>query len=99
MDEVILKILKTDLQISASAYDDLLLNMIAMARAAIETEGIQLYDTREDNMLVEMYAAHIYRNRKGYEVGGRKEFERVMPRMLRWQLNNKLMSQKGKGDD
>lgn len=91
-EELILKLLKTDLQISATAYDEYLEEMINLAKTSIETEGIRLEGTREDNMLVEMYAAHLYRKRK--------ENQNEMPRMLRWQLNNKLMSQKAKaGDD
>lgn len=91
-DDVILMVLKTDLQISAEAYDEYLKNIIAAASAAIENEGIKLEDTIEDGMLVEQYAAFLFRKRKEDNV--------AMPRYLRWQLNNRLFSQKGKyGDD
>lgn len=89
-DELILKLLKTDLQISATAYDDFLLEMINLARESIKKEGIDINGTREDNMLIEMYAAHLYRKRK--------EDQNEMPRMLRWQLNNRLFSEKAKED-
>ena len=41
-------------------------------------------------MLVEMYAAYLYRRRREENV--------QMPRMLRWALNNRLFSQKGEAD-
>lgn len=85
-DSAILIILKTDLQISAVQYDTYLGNIIKMARAAIEREGIELTNSVEDGMLVEMYAAYLYRKRK--------EENTVMPRMLRYALNNRLLSQK-----
>lgn len=83
----ILEILKVDLGISAEAYDKYLKNMIESAKAAITGEGIKLQDNTEDNMLIEMYAAYLYRKRKdGAE----------MPRQLRWILNNRLFGQKAK---
>lgn len=87
-DEDILIILKTDLQISATQYDNFLTNLILRAKDAISTEGIVLGDSVEDGMLVEAYAAYIYRKRKEENV--------VMPRSLRYELNNKLLSQKAK---
>lgn len=81
----ILKILKMDLQISTAAFDDFLRNIVGLAAAAVKKEGITLTDNIEDGMLVEMYAAYLYRKRR----------ENIpMPRALRWQLNNRLFSQK-----
>lgn len=86
--EEIMEILKVDLGISAEAYDKYLKNMIESAEAAISREGIKLQNNTEDNMLIEMYAAYLYRKRKeGTE----------MPRQLRWLLNNRLFDQKAKG--
>lgn len=82
-DAKILIFLKTDLQISSTAYDDFLKNTITLAKAAIQREGITLQDNVEDGMLVSMYAAYLYRKRK--EDG-------PMPRMLRYALNNRLFS-------
>ena len=79
----ILNFLKIDLQISAKAYDDFLENTITLAKAAIEREGITLQDNVEDGMLIEMYAAYLYRKRK--ENG-------PMPRALRYALNNRRLS-------
>lgn len=84
-NSTILTILKTDLQISVDAYDDLLTNYIKLAKAAIEAEGITLKETADDGMLVEVYAAWLARKRK----------ENVpMSRMLRYMLNNRLLSEK-----
>ena len=84
--EEILFILKTDLQICANSYNNYLEKLIETATAAIEKEGIKLSETIEDGMLVEMYAAYLYIKRR--------EENAAMPRMLRWQLNNRLFSQK-----
>lgn len=89
-DEDILEILKVDLQVSSSALDLYLLVLITSARAYIAQEGITLEDTAQDAMLVEMYAAYLYRRRREENV--------QMPRMLRWALNNRLFGQKGAAD-
>ncbi len=86
-DQTILTLLKTDLQITASAYDDLLGQYIKLAKKDIEREGITIENTDDDGMLVEMYAAWIARKRK----------ENIpMSRQLRYMLNNRLLSQKMK---
>lgn len=87
-NEDILKILKTDLQISATQYDNFLEKLILRAKDAISTEGIVLGDSVEDGMLVEAYAAYLYRKRKEENV--------AMPRSIRYELNNRLISQKAK---
>ena len=95
----ILTVLKTDLQISAKQYDAYLTNIITLAKAAIEREGIILKTENctgttepnyivEDAMLIAMYAAYLYRKRK--------EENSAMPRMLRYELNTRLFSQKGR---
>ena len=97
-DNDILTMLKMDLQISAAQYDTYLTNLIKLAKAAIQKEGIvfnELVDeqgesnglTIEDGMLVQMYAAYLYRKRR--------EENNAMPRSLRYALNNRLFSQKG----
>ena len=105
----ILIVLKTDLQISATQYDTYLTNIITLAKAAIQREGIVLKEIEsctsatdenaegtentepcysvEDGMLIAMYSAYIYRKRK--------EANSAMPRMLRYELNQRLFSQKG----
>lgn len=89
-DENILEILKTDLQISADAYDEYLGNVVGLAREAISDEGIKLdAESDGDGMLVELYAAYLYRKRKDEKA--------AMPRMLRYMLNNRLLRQKAGG--
>ena len=86
-EQDILKILKIDLQISVSALDEYLLFLITSATKFILKEGIALTNSQDDALLVEMYAAYLYRKRK--------EQQNEMPRMLRWALNNRLFSEKG----
>ena len=86
-EQDILKILKIDLQISVSALDEYLLFLITSAKKFILKEGIVLTNSQDDALLVEMYAAYLYRKRK--------EQQNEMPRMLRWALNNRLFSEKG----
>lgn len=83
----ILAILKTDLGISSTALDSYLTQLIQAAQGYIEEEGIALTTSVPDGQLVEMYAAWMYRKRR--------EENARMPRMLRWNLNNRLMAQKG----
>lgn len=84
-DNTMLTALKVDLGITTTAYDDRLGQYLQAARAAIETEGIQLTESVSDGNLVVMYAAHLWRKRDTQE---------GMPRMLRWMMNNRLFSQK-----
>lgn len=87
MDEkLILAILKQDLQIMTPKMDTYLKMLISAAAQMITREGIELTDCEEDGLLREMYAAYLYRKRK--------ENTASMPRMLRWALNNRLLSQK-----
>lgn len=90
-DAEILVMLKVDLQVSSTALDAYLLQMISSAREYIATEGITLTDTPGDAQIVEMYAAYLYRRRR--------EENAQMPRMLRWAMNNRLFSQKAAATD
>ena len=85
-DEEIRTVLKVDLQISTDKMDVYLDKVIYAAKSYITTEGINLDCSAGDGMLVEMYAAYLYRRRREENV--------TMPRMLRWALNNRLFSQK-----
>lgn len=90
--ETRLKLLKLDLQISTAAIDELLTQMLNAAEQFITREGISLDKTSaEDTQLVVMYAAYLYRKRREENV--------AMPRMLRWALNNRLLSQKAQADN
>ena len=83
-----LDMLRTDLGITTNKYDIRLYKLIESAQKMIETEGITIDDTDpQDQQIVVSYAAWMWRRRDTME---------GMPRMLRWQLNNRLMSQKMK---
>lgn len=85
---LLLKALKVDLGITTPAFDDRLLDRLAQARELITTEGAVLTDSQGDRELVVMYAAYLWRERaSGAD----------MPRMLRYALNNRILSQKAGG--
>lgn len=83
----ILAALKVDIGIkSTTAYDERLSQIIQSSYASIVREGATLnVDSLEDAQLVVMYAAWIWRRRDTGE---------GMPRMLRYQLNNRIFSEK-----
>lgn len=92
LDTEILVPLKIDLQISVDDLDEnYLLPLIAAARDYISTEGITLDESTGDAMLIEMYAAWLYRERRQAD---HYATQRGMPRMLRWALNNRLFQEK-----
>ena len=76
-----LNALKIDLQITSPAYDDRLSQYLLSAKNEIKREGYELTDTIDDDNLQIMYAAWQWRRRDTGE---------GMPRMIRWQLNNRL---------
>ena len=85
-DELILTMLKQDLEILHTAKDEYLINLINIAKEMIAREGITLGDDYEDQGIVMMYAAWMYRKRAAPDS--------AMPRMIRAAMNNKLFSQK-----
>ena len=80
-------LLKADLQLTTTAFDTYLDQLLDAAEGFIGREGIKLADSADHDQLRVMYAAYLYRNRA--------KDNPVMPRMLRWALNNELMRQKG----
>lgn len=86
-----LDILKMDLQIMQDLHDEYLTKLLELAESDIKKEGIKLDESLEGSMVVVHYAAYLFRRRAGNETG--------MPRYLRYELNNMLMSQKGKRSD
>lgn len=77
--------LKTDLGITTKVYDDRLLAYIQTAQARITEEGAELTDSVEDSQLTIQYAAWLWSKRDTGE---------GMPRMLRYALNNRILSRK-----
>lgn len=85
-ESTMLEMLKIDLGISTTAYDARLAQYLTSAMEAITIEGITLDDSAVSDMnLVVMYAAWLWRKRDTTD---------GMPRMLRWQLNNRLFREK-----
>ena len=88
-DSTMLTMLKTDLGITAAqtAYDTRLEQLLTAAQRAIMEEGASTLDASDplDMQLIVMYAAWLWRRRDNME---------GMPRMLRWQLNNRVMTEK-----
>lgn len=87
--EQMLAILKLNLSLATTAYDDYLSQLLTAAAELITREGITLTDSTEDSQLQIMYAAYLFRKRA--------EDNPPMPRMLRWALNNRLFSEKVSG--
>lgn len=88
--DIMLLALKIDLGINTTAYDNRLLQYLTAAAEAIKIEGITLKsDSVSDGNLVVIYAAWLWRKRDSKD---------GMPRMLRWQLNNRLFSERVETD-
>lgn len=85
-DGRILALLRVDLDISTTAKDDYLNHLVQAAKGFIREEGVTLGDDPEDEQMVEMYAAHLYRKRRDEKA--------AMPRMLRWALNCRLFGER-----
>lgn len=87
-DETILSLVKANLEIieNNTTKDSYLSTLMEAAKQEIAREGITLSDTISDGNLVAMYTAYFYRKRA--------EDTPVMPRMLRYALNNRLMQEK-----
>ena len=84
-DRVMLPGLKLDLGIVTTMYDDRLIAKLSAARERLAAEGVTLTDSEEDQELVVMFAAYLWRSRgTGAD----------MPRMLRYAINNRVFGQK-----
>lgn len=86
----LLSMLKTDIGITATAYDDRLKQYIQTAYKNIKAEGAQTLNVEdvEDAQLVVMYAAWMWRRRDSGD---------GMPRMVRYALNNRVLGEKARG--
>lgn len=88
-----LTILKSNLQMLTSANDDLLNFMLEAGAAQMGIEGITDDGSTAYEAAQIDYAAYLFRKRAAGTAGG-KDSDTAMPRFLRWELNNLLMSQK-----
>lgn len=83
---------KSNLQIAGSSFDDYLNFLIDAAQNAIKAEGITIdFDAIDDCNLIVMYTSYLYRKRVGDDP--------VMPRMLRYALNNRVFAEKAKVEE
>lgn len=87
-NELMLSILKNNLQLLTNANDDFLRQLLAQAKALIKREGIIDDNSDDYSMAVIDYAAFLFRKRA--------QSEKTMPKHLRYELNNILFSQKSK---
>ena len=105
-NDVILTMLKQGLEIitdymdaeSKDAKDLELMQYVQTAEVYIEREGIVLEDVVDDQMLVSMYAMWLYDKRKTTGSKYTSYYIQNMPRMLRYNLNNRLFAQKVRND-
>lgn len=86
LDKLVL--LKIDIGIHTDSKDDFLNFLLESANEKIKREGIVEEDTTEYTSIQVEYAAYLWRKRASTET--------AMPRFLRYEMNNLLMSQKGK---
>lgn len=86
----LLAMLKTDIGITATAYNERLEQYIQTAYKNIKAEGAQSLNVEnlEDAQLVVMYAAWMWRRRDSGD---------GMPRMVRYALNNRVLGEKARG--
>lgn len=105
-NEAILDLLKKQLELiteymdaeAAASKNAELLQYIVFAERAIETEGITLVDDIEDRWLVSTYALWLYDKRKTTGSKYTSYYIQNMPRMLRYNLNNRLFKEKVTND-
>lgn len=105
-NETILTMLKQGLEIITDYMDEEskaaknleLMQYVETAEVFIEREGIVLEDNVSDQMLVSMYAMWLYDKRKTTGSKYTSYYIQNMPRMLRYNLNNRLLQQKVRND-
>lgn len=93
MEDMLLTMLKVDLGIrNTTLYDGRFDQLLTAAQAAIIAEGASTLDASdpEDQQLIVMYAAWLWRRRDSMD---------GMPRMLRLTLNNRVFREAANGHD
>lgn len=101
-DENLLEMLKQSLEIitdfmdatARASKENELMWYIETAKEYIAREGITLVDTQGDAGLITMYAMWLYDKRKTTGSKYTSYYIQNMPRMLRWNLNNRLFQEK-----
>lgn len=87
-EEMKITILKQDLGIATYSKDKYLCHLLEISEKEMKREGIQKEDSTEYDGLNIQFAAYLFRKRASTET--------VMPRFLRYGLNNLLISQKAR---
>lgn len=97
-DAQMIAMLKIDLGISTTVYDERLGQYLDTAKAEIIREGVTFPETLtvDDMQLIVMYSAWMWRRRDGE--AGRYGSGTSMPRMIRYMLNNRHFSEPKVGD-
>lgn len=91
MTRDILAMLKSNLQLMGTTWDEYLTQLIEVSTREIGREGVVLDTSQIDDVnLIVMYASYLYRKRNT---------DGPMPRMLRYALNNRLFAGKVEQDD
>lgn len=95
--ESLLALLKADLEKPNNVNDEYLETLINTAVERIKAEGVTLADpyTADDQQLIVMYAAYLYRRRNA-AAGDYRSAElnpQGMPYMLRLELNNRIFAE------
>lgn len=95
--ETLLALLKADLEKPNNVNDEFLQGLISTAIQRITAEGITLGSpyTLDDQQLIVMYAAYLYRRRNAAAADYRNAElnPQGMPYMLRYALNNRIFSE------
>lgn len=82
----ILAMMKSNLQLIGTTWDEYLTQLIEVSTREIGREGVVLDTSQIDDVnLIVMYASYLYRKRNT---------DGPMPRMLRYALNNRLFAGK-----
>ena len=97
--ETMLVMLKIDLGISVTAYDERLAQYLTVSENAIIEEGATTLNKTvlDDQQLIIMYAAWLWRKRD-FSAGKYGQGTR-MPDMLRYKLNNRIFKDKMGADE
>ena len=94
-DAARLTLLKSNLQMITNSNDTLLAFLLQQGEAALAVEGVTADGSTMYEACVIDYAAYLFRKRAASTMatqGGKSET--AMPRFLRWEINNLLLSQK-----
>lgn len=91
-----LNMLKQDLEMISESRNDYLSFLLLQAERILQIEGVENDGTEAYEGVLISYAAYLFRKRAADSSGG-KDGQTGMPRFLRIQINNLIISQKAGG--